>query len=515
MSVTQVVRILGIIRQSRTHADAVSVEMQKALIERRVEDLNRRDPSKQYVLVGWAIDAGVSADKTTPWERPELGPWLNERFDEFDIAISWKLDRVCRSILDFARFIQWLDDHKKSYLCVDDPIDLSTPIGRAVAQIMAILAELELNNIKTRNKEARKSLHANGRWAGGRIPYGFMPVKLDDGWTLKANPEEAEIVHWMVEQAISGASGGVIAHQLNKRGIKTALARQVEASGRKPKKEIEWNSVTVNIILRSRTLIGQLEIDILEDGKKVGTRIVTGADRRPVEYCEPLISLDKWAQLQKVMNTKGKKSERQIEGSRNSSLLRKVGKCGVCGLGLHYSGAERFRRYRCGSRVANSNGSLQPVCLNPSIQAPLLEEILVDSIMDRFGNLPRIQKVHMAGEDHTAELAQLEENIATIRREKYAGFFDGSEDEYFNLMKKWTDRRAELLKQPVKPAGYRYVDTGQSVAEYWQDLDREARNRFLQEMRVTIAYDRTSGATSYQIDYGDLEAIERIARGIA
>ncbi|WP_449060907.1 recombinase family protein [Planomonospora algeriensis] len=504
----EVIRLVGVIRQSKTHEDAISEESQRSAITFAVEAKNNQNTGVRYEIVGWAVDLGVSADKTTPWDRPQLGEWLNNKTTEFDGLISWKLDRVCRSILDFARFIQWLDDHKKTYMATADPIDLSTPIGRAVAQILAILAELELSNIKTRNKQTRKALNEAGRWTGGRIPYGRMAVKGEEGWKLVKDPNTSKHFYRMFEMALAGESFSSIALTFNTEGVPTPQDAHSENYGRDVERPHLWSSFTVAQILRARHLIGEREIN----GK-----VLRNADGSPVIYCEPLISHSDWKLLQGAIAEKGQEKGKY---RKDSSLLRKVGKCGVCGMPLHITqtggqnNSRRIPRYRCASYTYKAQGRQAEHCKNPSISAPELDEIIEITILNHAGHLPRLEKTFVPGEDHSEELDQLDDAITGIRRERDLGLYEGDEDGYIARLTSLVSRRKELLKLPQRPAGYEYRPTGQTVAEYWASLDRQGRNAFLQETGVQLFYDKSSGAFNCDIKLGDLDQLHRVAQGM-
>ena len=59
-----------------------------------------------------AIDLGVSASKTSPFERPELGAWLL-RPAEFDCLVFWRFDRAIRSMADMHDLAKWAKEHRK------------------------------------------------------------------------------------------------------------------------------------------------------------------------------------------------------------------------------------------------------------------------------------------------------------------------------------------------------------------------------------------------------------------
>ncbi|GAA2242940.1 hypothetical protein GCM10010145_06640 [Streptomyces ruber] len=75
--------------------------------------------------------------------RPGLGPWFNERADEWDVLAVWKLDRPSRKAGHFAEVFEWLQKHGKVIVSVTEGIDMSTPMGKMSAQMIAAFAEGE------------------------------------------------------------------------------------------------------------------------------------------------------------------------------------------------------------------------------------------------------------------------------------------------------------------------------------------------------------------------------------
>lgn len=69
----------------------------------------------------------------SPFERPGLGPWLqDERLDMWDAIIVVKLDRLTRSLFDFVTLVSWLEARGKTMICIDPMLDLSTSAACAM-----------------------------------------------------------------------------------------------------------------------------------------------------------------------------------------------------------------------------------------------------------------------------------------------------------------------------------------------------------------------------------------------
>ena len=114
---------------------------------------------------GWTVvdvieDAGYSAKDL---RRPRLGDALArlKRGDADALAVS-KMDRLSRSLLDFARIMQRAQREGWALVALDSPADLTTPSGEAMAGVMAVFAQLERRLISERTKAALAERKAAG-----------------------------------------------------------------------------------------------------------------------------------------------------------------------------------------------------------------------------------------------------------------------------------------------------------------------------------------------------------------
>lgn len=88
-------------------------------------------------------------------------------------VIVYKLDRVSRSILDFASMMEVFEKYHVEFVSSTEKFDTSTPIGRAMLNICIVFAQLERETIQKRVADAYYTRSKRGFYMGGRIPYGF------------------------------------------------------------------------------------------------------------------------------------------------------------------------------------------------------------------------------------------------------------------------------------------------------------------------------------------------------
>lgn len=154
----------------------------------------------------------------------------------------YRLDRFSRSIADFSRLWELLDQHGVEFHSVTEQFDTSSPIGRAMLNVVLVFAQLERETTAERVKDNYIHRFRLGAWPGGPAPYGFDLTKItEDGRkvsSLIAN-EKAEIVQMIFEEYAKPDT--------SLRGIAKALTAQ-RIHG--PKREA-WDNVTLSRILHS------------------------------------------------------------------------------------------------------------------------------------------------------------------------------------------------------------------------------------------------------------------------
>src|SRR5207247_7838548 len=129
------------------------------------------------------------------------------------------LDRLTRSLFDFADLVRWLDKNGKILISVSEGIDMSKPAGRMIANVLVAFAQFELERMGERRREAAVKLRAVGRMGSGRPAYGYMRKEGDD--RIRQNPDNAPIVRRIVNEVIDGLPMSDIAERLTADGVQS------------------------------------------------------------------------------------------------------------------------------------------------------------------------------------------------------------------------------------------------------------------------------------------------------
>ena len=188
MDVTKAQQLIGYVRVSTSEQAGSGLGL--AAQEAKVRDAAERDG---HQLVEVIADAG---EHGTTLEGPGLRRALAMiAAGEADGLIAAKLDRVSRSVIDFATLLEWFNTARAALVILDPQIDTTTPSGRLVANVFAAVAEWEADTIAQRTRDALGARKASGA-PGGRPAVAQDPVLAErigamraEGLTLRAIAE--------------------------------------------------------------------------------------------------------------------------------------------------------------------------------------------------------------------------------------------------------------------------------------------------------------------------------------
>ena len=131
-------------------------------------------------------------------ERPALRRlMLDIEAGKVDAVVVYKVDRLSRSLLDFARMMQVFDSRKVSFVSVTQQFNTATSMGRLVLHVLLSFAQFEREIISERTRDKIAATRRKGKWAGGHPILGY---DIDpQGFKLAVNPAEAERVRGIFE----------------------------------------------------------------------------------------------------------------------------------------------------------------------------------------------------------------------------------------------------------------------------------------------------------------------------
>ena len=187
-------------------------------------------------------DKGFSGKNTNRPAFKELMAAVEE--GKIQKVYCYRLDRISRSIADFGRIWETFEKHHVEFQSVTENFDTSTPMGRAMLNIVLVFAQLERETTAERVKDNYIHRFTLGAWTGGPAPYGFdlhkiIGVNGEKSSSLINNPSQSEIVNRIFkEYAETNSSLRSIAQKLTDEKVHG------------PKRQV-WDSVTLSRILHS------------------------------------------------------------------------------------------------------------------------------------------------------------------------------------------------------------------------------------------------------------------------
>jgi site-specific DNA recombinase len=466
-------RVLGRLRLSRSTEESTSIERQREVIQQWAD-------SGGHTVVGWAEDLDVSG-AVDPFDTPALGEWLSRRAPDWDVLCAWKLDRLGRDAIRLNKLFGWAIDHGKTVVSATEGIDLSTPVGRLIANVIAFLAEGELEAIRERQKASRSKLRQSARWPGGKPPYGYTALQRDGGgWTLVVDPLASSVVRRIVDDVLDGKPLTRIARELTAEGYRTPAAYYTALRADQPALRWtpdetptgKWDATPLRNMLRSKALRGYAH----HNGETV-----RDDDGLPVELAEPLVTLDEWELIQATLD--------RVQQSRAGTLrneaspLAGIVVCYECGEPLHHdrNSVKRdqhhyvYRYYRCKSRD------------HTMIPAEELETLAEETFLEALGDTEVRERVWVRGD---AREAEMREAVTALDELSSAAGRVRSTTAKQRLQKQLDAidaRIAALETAPSREARWEYQPTGGTYLSVWESSDSDARRELLLRSGITIA----------------------------
>ncbi|MFG6280800.1 recombinase family protein [Microbacterium marinum] len=411
MNLKQVRRCVLYARLSVTKEESVS-------IARQLQSCRRYAEARGWEIVGEFVDDGVSATANRPEERLGWKSLLAAR--DFDAVIIWKVDRLARRVLDFLHADETLQKRGAGLVAVEDPIDMTSPQGRAFAVMLAVFGEMEAEAIRARVRAARAQILKDGRWPGGGIPYGYQSVPNPDG-PGRVLMKDVERIGWLsdaVAKALRGETVNAIATWLTKSGAPLPVRRAERTSG-----STSWNRQTVDGLLRNPVLAGMTPHNPgrAKSTKRVDPFAVLRDDRdRPVvNEALAIVSFDEFESLQRLLDARTvPQARKQSERQATSPFLSRVARCDECAVFLCRGTNQKRPVLYC--------PSCRQTIGRTALDAYLIDRLLLERGNAMVGDLAVEEAWARAGHDDKARRTVLVSQLdaLVVRRGVVGRYFD-------------------------------------------------------------------------------------------
>jgi len=203
-----------------------------------------------WKLVKTAYDDGGFSGGTM--ERPALQRLLVDvRQGLVDVIVVYKIDRLTRSLADFARIVETLDRQGASFVSITQQFNTTTSMGRLTLNVLLSFAQFEREVTGERIRDKIAASKRKGMWMGGNLPLGY---DLQDR-QLVINDKEAETVRYIYQQYLE--LGTVSALQAELRRLNIVSKTWISGSGRK-KGGVGYSRGALYYLLRNPLYVGRI-----------------------------------------------------------------------------------------------------------------------------------------------------------------------------------------------------------------------------------------------------------------
>jgi site-specific DNA recombinase len=217
------------------------------------------DASSAYIKsqahAGWTLikarydDGGYSGGST---DRPDLQRLLDDiRARKIDVIVVYKVDRLTRSLADFAKLVELFDAHGVSFVSVTQQFNTTTSMGRLTLNVLLSFAQFEREVTSERIRDKIAASKRKGIWVGGPLPLGY---DMKDG-KITIVENEAEQVRLIFRRYLELSGVNALVRDLRERDICTKT-RPLATGGTRG--GIPFERGTLFYLLRNRFYIGEV-----------------------------------------------------------------------------------------------------------------------------------------------------------------------------------------------------------------------------------------------------------------
>lgn len=421
-----------------------------------------------------ATAADKISGRTSPKNRPNLGPWLTEPhlITRYDGIIVSKLDRLSRG-RDWG-IREWAEENRKKLIVVSPELSWPPEKGDSTTPIiwdnLVNIASAEWENTSMRYQRMQAHLRGLGSFVG-RPPFGYRIAGEAKSKALAIDPVQAAAVTEVVAMYLAGRSLRQLCAYLDAQGIQTRRGGA-------------WVPKTLSDVLRNPVLSG---------------RRVDG-NGRTILRVPPILDVETWRKLQAELDRKATKKGAVRAGS---PMLGGVAVCHTCDGPMYKLRTQNVRKdgtkqfnfyYRCWGTETNPS-----TCKN---MFPLDElDAWTEARMARI-KFPRYEIVVTPGHGHEDEIYEVERDLREL---------DLDAPDYDERHAELRAERARLRALPSTADKVERRKIGDSIGQHWETLQTEADKRaFLLKLDVKVYVRR--GATRDE-DHVFLELGDGLAQG--
>lgn len=417
-------------------------------VERQREDSRKLVTQRGWSLVAEFVDNDTSAAGRKP--RPQFEALLHAvEAHRLDVIVAYSLDRLTRNRRDQLRLIETCQAHSTLVALVrGSDIDMSSAVGRAMADMMAVWARMEIEQKSERQIRAIQQAAEAGRMVGGRRAFGYTADGLD------IDPVEGPVVARLYERFLAGASLADLARWMNDTGVRTTRGGL-------------WAVPSVRVVLanpRNAGLRGVRRLVNERTGARSSWHDIVGKAVWP-----PIVEQPTWEATMAILRDPSRRSGTSTHGNAAKYLLTNIARCGTCNEPMTHSGTGRFRIIRCRF-------------FHHARRADLIELYVEEVLLNRLSKPDAVSLLTPVGSDVDVEAARAE---AVTLRARLGGlaadYAEGILDrDQMRVASERIRNRLGVLGVQLAQAGQidpvvALVEAGEDIGEIWDSYELSTR----------------------------------------
>ncbi len=332
----------------------------------------QRESCEAYIVSqkseGWFLvsdrydDGGFSGGSL---ERPALKRLMADiDAGKVNVVVVYKLDRLTRSLMDFAKMVEAFDRRQVTFVSVTQSFNTTTSMGRLTLNVLLSFAQFEREIAAERIRDKFAASKRRGIWMGGHLPLGYEVQNRK----LLIVPDEAETVRFIFKQCSEGASV-------------TLMIQTLAEMGAKGKNGNPMDKGYIYRILSNRIYLGE---------------IIMGQESFPGEHAA-IIDRAIWDKVHLALaaNTVQQRSASRVQ---TSAILKGIVQCRHCNRAMSPSFTRKngrlYRYYTC--QTAQKNGYAS--CPTRTVSAGEIEAVVIGQVRTMLRTPEMIVKAWQAGD---------------------------------------------------------------------------------------------------------------------
>jgi site-specific DNA recombinase len=321
-------------------------------------------------------------------DRPGLKRLLADiEARKIDCVVVYKVDRLSRSLLDFARILEIFEKHNVSFVSVTQQINTGTSMGRLMMNVLLSFAQFEREIIGERTRDKIRAARRKGKWNGGHPILGY---DIDpQGFKLIVNEDEAAQVRVIFDLYLKHEALVPVVQELAKRGWldKCWITRKGQRRGGKLFTKTSLHKLLINV-----AYIGKIRYKTeTHDGEHAG-----------------IVEPDVWQRVQTVLRRNGVSGGALVR-NKFGALLKGLFHCTSCNRAMVPSittrkDSRRYRYYVCSGAQKCGWAS----CPSKAVPAGQIEKLVLEQIRaigkDAAVVAETFAQANIHAQEHIAEL---------------------------------------------------------------------------------------------------------------